>query len=328
MEDRDYSISFLRILAMFMIVGCHIASFLKYNTIAMILSVGVEIFLIISGYLYSNKTIKDSELFIVQRFKKLYKPFIITTCIYIVYTLLTKRIVNLHGLVYMLFNLQGISFLFSSINISAIPGFGHTWFLTVILICYLLLILVKKIENKFSYKYTLKRVVNLISIFIIVDLLFVSFGVQLGYFLVFFIGYVFGKLELKVTNKMCFFSTICMILSLLIRLLGRRTFDDTIFYNNIIVIYTQTVLALWIFISIKWVVNKSKQLNVLSKSTITKIFESYSFYIYLTHYMFLVGSLSVSGIDVCIMLQLLIMIVLTILTAFIVKLIDDRILIK
>lgn len=95
MKERDYSISLLRIVAMFMIVGCHIASFLNNNIIAMILNVGVEIFLIISGYLYSNKVIINNKKFIVKRSKKIIKPLIVTTLMYIVFAILTKKIVNI-----------------------------------------------------------------------------------------------------------------------------------------------------------------------------------------------------------------------------------------
>lgn len=95
MKERDYSISLLRIVAMFMIVGCHIASFLNNNIIAMILNVGVEIFLIISGYLYSNKVIINNKKFIVKRSKKIIKPLIVTTLMYIVFAILTKKIINI-----------------------------------------------------------------------------------------------------------------------------------------------------------------------------------------------------------------------------------------
>ena len=202
MKERDYSISLLRIVAMFMIVGCHIASFLNNNIIAMILNVGVEIFLIISGYLYSNKVIINNKKFIVKRSKKIIKPLIVTTLMYIVFAILTKKIVNIKAIPFLLCNFQGFNFLISAIKVPQIEGLSHTWFLTVIVLCYLLLILVKELEHRYEYKYSLRGTVLLILTLVGLDLLFIPLGIQLGYFLTFFVGYILGKVELKITNKM------------------------------------------------------------------------------------------------------------------------------
>lgn len=325
MKERDYSISLLRIVAMFMIVGCHIASFLNNNIIAMILNVGVEIFLIISGYLYSNKVIINNKKFIVKRSKKIIKPLIVTTLMYIVFAILTKKIINKKPIPFLLCNLQGINFLISAIKVPQIEGLSHTWFLTVILLCYLLLILVKELENRYEYKYSLRGIILLILVLVGLDLLFIPLGIQLGYFLTFFIGYILGKIELIITNKMYMLSTLIMILSLTIRLLGRHLFDGSIFYANIIVIFTQILLALWFFFSVKWFISKFIFFDRVSKSDIVKILDSYSFYVYLTHYMFIVGTLSVKGFINGTFLQLLAIVLLTVFSAFVVKVIDNKV---
>lgn len=323
MKERDYSISLLRIVAMFMIVGCHIASFLNNNIIAMILNVGVEIFLIISGYLYSNKVIINNKKFIVKRSKKIIKPLIVTTLMYIVFAILTKKIINIKAIPFLLCNFQGLNFLISAIKVPQIEGLSHTWFLTVIVLCYLLLILVKELEHRYEYKYSLRGTVLLILALVGLDLLFIPLGIQLGYFLTFFVGYILGKVELKITNKMYLLSTLIMISSLGIRLLGRHFFDGTIFYANIIVIFTQILLALWFFFSIKWLISKFIFFDMVSKSDIVKILDSYSFYIYLTHYMFIVGTLSVKGFINGTFLQLIAIVIFTIFSAIIVKFIDS-----
>lgn len=325
MKERDYSISLLRIIAMFMIIGCHIASFLNNNIIAMILNVGVEIFLIISGYLYSNKVITNNKKFILKRSKKIMKPLIITTVMYIIFAILTKKIINIKAIPFLLCNLQGINFLISAIKVPQIEGLSHTWFLTVILLCYLLLILVKELENRYEYKYSLRGIILLILVLVGLDLLFIPLGIQLGYFLTFFIGYILGKIELIITNKMYMLYTLIMILSLTIRLLGRHLFDGSIFYANIIVIFTQILLALWFFFSVKWFISKFIFFDRVSKSDIVKILDSYSFYVYLIHYMFIVGTLSVKGFINGTFLQLLAIVLLTVFSAFVVKVIDNKV---
>lgn len=252
-------------------------------------------------------------------------PLIITTFIYIVFAILTKKTINIIAIPFLVCNLQGVNFLISSIKVPQIEGLSHTWFLTVIVLCYLLLILVKELENRYEYKYSLREIILLILVLVGLDLLFIPLGIQLGYFLTFFIGYILGKIELKITNKMYMLSTLIMILSLTIRLLGRHFFDGSIFYANIIVIFTQILLALWFFFSIKWLISKFIFFDMVSKSDIVKILDSYSFYIYLTHYMFIVGTLSVKGFINGTFLQLLAIVLLTVFSAFVVKVIDNKV---
>ena len=61
MRDRQ-SISVLRVCAMILILACHIVqehNNVYINMTAQFLNVGVSIFIIISGYLYAKKEIKE-----------------------------------------------------------------------------------------------------------------------------------------------------------------------------------------------------------------------------------------------------------------------------
>lgn len=62
---NDMSIA--KVIAMFMIVGCHLSEWFGVNIVAMILNVGVEIFLFVSGYLYSDKNIGGVKSFIKKK---------------------------------------------------------------------------------------------------------------------------------------------------------------------------------------------------------------------------------------------------------------------
>ena len=57
-------ISIIKVVAMFMILGCHLSEWLGINVLAMVLNVGVEIFLFVSGYLYANRSIGKTKNFI------------------------------------------------------------------------------------------------------------------------------------------------------------------------------------------------------------------------------------------------------------------------
>ena len=68
---NDMSIA--KVIAMFMIVGCHLSEWFGVNIVAMILNVGVEIFLFVSGYLYADKNIGGVKSFIKKEiFENMY----------------------------------------------------------------------------------------------------------------------------------------------------------------------------------------------------------------------------------------------------------------
>ena len=65
---RNYTVGITRVVSMFMIIGCHVFSWLGINSLAMILNVGVYTFLIISFILRrydkaSEKAIVDGKVY-------------------------------------------------------------------------------------------------------------------------------------------------------------------------------------------------------------------------------------------------------------------------
>lgn len=116
------AISIVRVFATFAIVLCHI--FQAYgNSLAFRFNVGVQIFFVLSGYLYGHKDINKWGLWYWNRFKKLYVPCFIY-CL-IVLTLLHYR--------------AGTDVtIYNYFTISAVDGIDHLWFMKAILLCYLI----------------------------------------------------------------------------------------------------------------------------------------------------------------------------------------------
>lgn len=77
MKDREF-ISYLRVFAMILILACHIVqehNNVYINMTAQFLNVGVSIFIIISGYLYGKKEIKEEYFkWIIKRAKRILIP--------------------------------------------------------------------------------------------------------------------------------------------------------------------------------------------------------------------------------------------------------------
>ena len=191
---RNYTVGITRVASMFMIIGCHLFSWLGINSLAMILNVGVYTFLIISGILYSTKRITQPWSFIIKRWSKLCIPMYLLVLFLLIYNVVGSEYSAVRSIPIYLANLQGLGFIIYGLDLPQMNGLGHLWFLTAIMLCYLLLVIVKRIENHFSFKAT--SVAVSMVVFCILDVVFAyTINVQLHYFIAFFIGYILGKME-------------------------------------------------------------------------------------------------------------------------------------
>lgn len=146
---QNHVVTIARVAAMWMIIGCHISSWLAIPFLAQILNVGVYVFLLISGILYSKKTIPDGIRFFKQRWLKICFPMYYLVAFLIIFDIFYAKTEAFMSIPTYLLNLQGTEFIISWLHFSQIGGLGHLWFLTVIMLCYFLLIPVKKIEKNF-----------------------------------------------------------------------------------------------------------------------------------------------------------------------------------
>ena len=131
MKEKNVNLSAIRAIAMIMIISCHILQGLE-NKWAFWVNLGVPIFFFISGYLYGNKEVKSIKEFYISRIWKILVP-----C--------SLWIVMVVGAEWMIYKKR-----YSALAIIAsLLGFGgfyqippvvsHTWFVSYILICYLLI---------------------------------------------------------------------------------------------------------------------------------------------------------------------------------------------
>lgn len=178
-------VSLVKIIAMFMIVGCHLSQWFGMNMLAMMLNVGVPIFLFLSGYLYANKNIGTAKSFVKKKFLKIciptYTAFLIVCIINIL--VYQKSFLNL-TYVYLL-NLQGIGFLFNGLQLPYIDALGHLWFMSIIFINYLILIIIKKYESTIKFKSN-KYIGYSIGFFLLVSILGGFIGISFCYIFTFF----------------------------------------------------------------------------------------------------------------------------------------------
>lgn len=143
-QGRELELDFIRVISMFMIIICHISAEAGMRW-GEYFNVGVMIFMLMSGYLsyrkdYGGKWIKD-------RLKRILPEYFIFVSIYLLVTVLILHArYTAKQILVNLFVLQG---LFTE---RGLPNILHLWFVTYILICYLLTPFAVKKMSRMDWK--------------------------------------------------------------------------------------------------------------------------------------------------------------------------------
>ena len=159
---KNTTISIIRLLAMMSIIACHFCQY--YNSEwAWWLNVGVQVFFIISGYLYGSKSIDEPILWLKKRFIKILTPY---------YIFLTLAIV---GYLIVSPDLLGVgNLLLSYLVVGTIKGISHLWFVSYILFCYIITPYLAAIRDYLSNKsklYTFSCIAVIVCIYSIIEIL-------------------------------------------------------------------------------------------------------------------------------------------------------------
>ena len=82
-KEQSFSIRIIRVLSTLMIFVCHFLQGLS-NDWAYIFNIGVQLFFLISGFLYGKKGVVKVDGFIKSRFGKVYLPYIVFFAIVVI----------------------------------------------------------------------------------------------------------------------------------------------------------------------------------------------------------------------------------------------------
>lgn len=143
-KNYNYTIGFIRILACALIVWIHTSEFMldgRFNKLHFA-NIGVQIFFFMSGYLYSNKTIPSTGKWLKRNCLKIAKPYWLFLAVIIPLIMLLDA--NRLSAVKVIATFIGVQGFFPDF---IIEGIGHLWFISYILLCYLLTPLLKKITH-------------------------------------------------------------------------------------------------------------------------------------------------------------------------------------
>ena len=100
-KQRDSEIVLLRLIGMLMIIGCHLSTYFGIGALGQILNVGVQLFLFISGWIYSNYPIADGKQWITKRWARICVPmYIWVAFVYVLEIGIKKSSGSLWGLLF------------------------------------------------------------------------------------------------------------------------------------------------------------------------------------------------------------------------------------
>lgn len=144
----DQAVSLTRVLAMLLIVACHIGSDFWFPAAAQFFNVGVPLFFVISAYLYGGKMIPSWKVFLTKRWCTLLLPVDLWYVILVtVIWLWTGEMPGWKGTLLLLSNLQGMGFVYGGYSSYAAYLFPGQCMVEVVYVLTLTLVLSFILKN-------------------------------------------------------------------------------------------------------------------------------------------------------------------------------------
>ena len=265
--------SIIRVMAMILIVSCHITQGYDQQ-IAFILNVGVQIFFLISGFLYGKVEISSAMDFYKKRVVKIYIPFIVVVLLFAsLYAIFGVEQVSWKQLIPYVFNLQAFA--------KAIEGFNHMWFLTVIMICYLVTPIAKYLLKNKLYLF-----VSLLVIASVVEFVFVQKMYSIAAWIVLYLfGMCMGCFDTKKVNAITTVASGVILAILMVFFQLSRLTDPMWAYYSV---WLHCVLAIFLFGVLYAILTKID----IKLPKCLRFVNNISYEVYLVHHILILGPLS------------------------------------
>lgn len=297
-ETRNPAISLCRIFSMVLIILCHIVHLYPFipgsGILGEVLNVGVYTFLAISGYLYGQKNVDRFGSWLARRAVKVMLPSsILSVAVFLGMALVHRRFDPVSFLVYVS-NLQGIAFFLPAkwTFFRQVSPIVPLWFVTVIMLCYCLIPLFQKLR-KLLPAFPVCLAIFAVLTFVCYAVGYVT-GVQLFYFLTFFIGYCMGHFGEAAALKPVPFAGFSLVMAgmQVLRLVLRGLYDGAEIYQVFVGVSHMT-LGIWI-LGVFFLLGRylPAQILAMSRSRLMVWFDGISLYVYMTHSVFITSALS------------------------------------
>ena len=330
---KDAKISAIRLICTLAIVVLHIFQQIEsdvknLNIATDWLNLGLVMFCCISAFLYSSRNIGDAWKWYKHRYFEIAIPALIVGVITILFFALTGDIT---------ISKMGATIL-SSLGFEAFLNdswmFIQLWFLTYLLIFYLTLPLLQKINCKCKSEFKFWSVCGATVVFVqgisliiesIIDIDLLSVGVFLRFYLPYFVFRRYGIESDLLKKIMKLFALLCIPVILIVSYV--RYFAQVEGWGEIVFIYGQTFIG---FVLFYWLYQAFTGVKVYNKLLILS--DKYSYNIYLTHCLFIGYKTSIiknaPNVFIGIIIALLLTFVSSVTLGFIMKQIKDYLCVK
>lgn len=333
MNNKNYDISFIRLIATTLIITCHIFQY-QNNELAWWFNVGVQIFLFMSGYLYGQKEITNCKAWYKSRFKKILTPYYVYIGIVsIVYFIFFRDLFNIRSLVINILNLQYFK--------TGITGLSHLWFITFIIICYLITPILQEIYNNYSSKNEFVYWCQLgVLILYLQALNYVGFiNISVANLSCYILGYFISRRYIYAKNKDtknmfnigsvgCIFVLIAIcsnaakiIMKYKLYMYGK--YSISLFYD-----YAHSLLGIGLFFALMflfYIIRNTKNKIIVLIADLT---DRYSFTIFIAHQIYILGKFSLLDLTNNIYLNIAIALIVILFSGVILNLISENIIRK
>ena len=270
--------------------------------------------------------INGSSKFLKKKFLRILKPYYIAVILSMILYMIIGQEITIQNIGTYMLALQGITYA------NQVDGLGHLWFISLILLCYVITLLLNKYRKTMSEDkplvFYLKFFVSLIALQFIVNLsgLRAYYGAWIGAYV---IGYMLAsRYKMNIPNTVGN-SVIGLTLALLpIRLYfryvsGIKTAVMNNFFNKYYVPWTHVLLGICIFVILYRLFSRMYK-NRESNNKIMKIISDRSYEIYLTHQVFILGPASLLFVTPYLFINLIISTVSIAFATWLVYFIDNK----
>lgn len=305
---RIVSISYIRLVATIMIVICHYLQAYD-NKFAFFFNVGVQVFFLISGFLYGGKKVDFSLDWFKRRFLKIAKPYwVVVLAVATCYFLFDRASFSGSELLHALF--------FSG----TINGIEHLWFIPYILVCYFITPYLRILKNESFWG------ILLVVVFYNIVSILTPFHFHASDVTCYIIGFLMTGCEREDNKKMlkqiCFISIpVALIMNIYILYVKWMQADfpnDAL--HNWLWSYGHSAMGV-AFFSIMLLAFKNMKENRLTRCS-----DKYSYEIYLVHHFFLLSPWAILQLPLPDFFNIILSLVAILLAAYGLKNIETRIL--
>ena len=299
-----------------MIILCH---FFQYydNELCRWFNVGVQVFFVISGFLYGKKEIVNPLHFLFKGFKKIIVPYWIFLCFAVLlYYIFYRSYLSLTDVIK--------AFLCSG----TIEGLGHLWFIGYILFCYLLTPYLYWVRKETEHLPIGKQLECYFFLLLVVQIIGISFNSYFHpdrvacYIIGFYIPSICKIAKKKQDQLLYIFVILSAFITNIIRIyvnyFSSASISETA--KTVITHYSHMLLGVALFLILYQLFKHISYLGILRLS------DKYSYSIYIVHLLFILSPFTLMSITNIVILNWIFVIIATFLLGYLLTELSSKIL--